>query len=136
MLRLFGANIGKNVIIKPGVNIKYPWKLKVGNQCWIGEGVWIDNLDQVIIEDNVCLSQGSFLLCGNHNFNKTSFNLMIAPINIKQGSWIGAKAIVGPGVTIKSHAVLSMGSVTSKDLNSYSIYRGNPAQPVGKRDIK
>jgi len=136
LLRLFGANIGKNVIIKPGVNIKYPWKLKVGNQCWIGEGVWIDNLDQVIIEDNVCLSQGSFLLCGNHNFNKTSFNLMIAPINIKQGSWIGAKAIVGPGVTIKSHAVLSMGSVTSKDLNSYSIYRGNPAQPVGKRDIK
>lgn len=135
-MRLFGANIGKNVIIKPGVNIKYPWKLKVGNQCWIGEGVWIDNLDQVIIEDNVCLSQGSFLLCGNHNFNKTSFNLMIAPINIKQGSWIGAKAIVGPGVTIKSHAVLSMGSVTSKDLNSYTIYRGNPAQPVGKRDIK
>ena len=62
ILKLFGAKVGSGVIIKPGVNIKYPWKLKIGDFCWIGEGVWIDNLDDVEISNNVCLSQGSMLL--------------------------------------------------------------------------
>ena len=47
LLRLFGAKIGKGVVIKPCVNIKYPWKLRIGNYVWIGENVWIDNLDTV-----------------------------------------------------------------------------------------
>ena len=61
LLRFFGAKIGRNVIIKPAVNIKYPWKLSIGNNVWIGEYVWIDNLAYVAIEDNVCISQ-EFLL--------------------------------------------------------------------------
>lgn len=132
---MFGAKIGRNVVIKPKVNIKYPWKLSVGNHCWIGESVWIDNLDQVIIEDNVCLSQGAFLICGNHNYKTSSFDLMIAPITLKQGSWVGAKSIVGPGVTLESHAVLSLGSVASASLEAFSIYRGNPAIKIKERVI-
>lgn len=136
LLRLFGAKIGKNVVIKPKVNIKYPWKLTIGNHCWIGESVWIDNLSEVTIEDNVCVSQGAFLLCGNHNYKLSSFDLMIAPIILKEGSWIGAKSIVGPGVTIESHAVLSLGSVASSNLDSYNVYRGNPAVKIKERQIK
>src|SRR5690606_27570566 len=49
LLRLFGARVGKKVVIKPGVNIKYPWFLTIGDHCWIGENVWIDNLTAVII---------------------------------------------------------------------------------------
>jgi putative colanic acid biosynthesis acetyltransferase WcaF len=56
LLRLFGAKIGKGVVIKTDVNIKYPWLLKIGNYCWIGEKVWIDNLALVSISDNVCIS--------------------------------------------------------------------------------
>src|SRR5690606_31591615 len=100
VLRLFGAEIGDNVTIKPKVNIKYPWKLKIGNHCWIGEHVWIDNLENVTIEDHVCISQGAFLICGNHNYKKSSFDLIVSPIVLKEGSWIGAKSIVGPGVTV------------------------------------
>ena len=103
-MRLFGAKIGSNVTIKPGVNVKYPWKLKVGNNCWIGENVWIDNLDEVTLADNVCISQGAFLLCGNHNFKSSSFDLMLGPITIESGAWLGAKSIVCPGVTVASHA--------------------------------
>jgi putative colanic acid biosynthesis acetyltransferase WcaF len=136
LLRLFGAKIGKNVVMKPKVNIKYPWKLTIGNNCWIGENVWIDNLANVIIEDNVCVSQGAFLICGNHNYKLSNFDLMIAPITLKEGSWIGAKAIVGPGVTVNSHAVLALGSITSTDLDSFSIYRGNPAVKIKERIIK
>ena len=67
LLKLFGARIGRNVVIKPGVNIKYPWKLVIGDYSWIGEDVWIDNLSSVSIGNNACISQGAMLLCGNHN---------------------------------------------------------------------
>ena len=134
-LRVFGATVGKGVIIRQTVNIKYPWKLDIGNHCWIGEGVWIDNLDQVTMEDNVCISQGAYLLCGNHNYKSSSFDLMTAPIYLQQGSWIGAKAVVGPGVTLGSHAVLSLGAVATKDLEPYTVYSGNPAIAIHKREI-
>ena len=134
-LKCFGAKIGEGVVIKPGVNIKYPWKLTIGNQCWIGEGVWIDNLDQVTLEDHVCISQGAFLLCGNHNYKLSSFDLMTAPIILKEGSWVGAKGIVGPGVTMKSHSVLSLGSITTNNLEAYGVYRGNPAVKIKEREI-
>lgn len=132
-LRLFGAQVGEGVVIKPSVHIKYPWKLKIGSHCWIGEQVWIDNLDQVTLEDHVCISQGALLLCGNHNYKTETFDLMIAPILLKSGSWVGAKCSVGPGVTFHSHAILSMGSVATTDLEAYSIYRGNPAVKVKAR---
>ena len=132
-LRLFGAKVGRNVIVKPGVNIKYPWKLIVGSNCWIGENVWIDNLDTVTIQDNVCISQGAFLFCGNHNFKSTSFDLMVDAINIESGAWIGAKSIVCPGVTIFSHAILMAGSFANKDLEPYTIYKGNPAKKYKER---
>ena len=135
LLRLFGAQIGNNVVIKPNVNIKYPWKLKIGNHCWIGESVWIDNLENVVIGDNVCVSQGAFLICGNHNYKSSSFDLIVAPITLKEGSWIGAKSIVGPGVIVESHAVLSLGSVASSNLSSFAIYRGNPAVKIKERKI-
>jgi putative colanic acid biosynthesis acetyltransferase WcaF len=134
-LRVFGAQVGFGVVIRPHVEIKYPWKLIIGNHCWIGEHVWIDNLDQVVLGNHVCLSQGVFVLCGNHNYKSPSFDLMLGPVILKEGAWLGAKSIVGPGVTVGTHAVLSMGSVTSKDLNAYEIYRGNPAISVAIREI-
>ena len=135
LLRVFGATVGKKVVLKPNINIKYPWNLVIGNHCWIGEGVWIDNLDQVTLEDHVCISQGAFLECGNHNYKSSSFDLMTAPIYVKQGSWIGAKGIIGPGVTVGSHAVLSLGAVATKDLEPYTLsaYFLLPDNPLDDR---
>ncbi|WP_066759369.1 WcaF family extracellular polysaccharide biosynthesis acetyltransferase [Crocinitomix algicola] len=135
ILRLFGAKIGTGVVIKPGVNIKYPWFLSIGNYSWIGEDVWIDNLGKVQIGSNVCISQGALLLCGNHNYKKEKFDLMVGDIVLEDGVWIGAKALVTGGVVCETHAVLSAGSVTSKNLNSYSIYQGNPSRFVRERTI-
>lgn len=135
LLRLFGAKIGKGVVIKPSVNIKYPWNLSVGDYTWIGENVWIDNLVQVNIGSNVCISQGAMLLCGNHNYKKTTFDLMVGKITLEDGSWVGAQATVCPGVTMHSHAVLGVASVANHDLEAYSIYQGNPAQKVRDRII-
>ena len=136
LLRLFGAKIGKGVIIKPRVNIKYPWLLKIGNDVWIGENVWIDNLAKVILDDNVCISQGAMLLCGNHNYKKTTFDLMVNEIILEEGVWIGAKSVVCPGVTCKTHAILSVGSIANIDLEPYTIYQGNPAKKIRNRVIE
>jgi putative colanic acid biosynthesis acetyltransferase WcaF len=127
VLRLFGAKVGKRVVFKQRVVIKYPWFLTIGDETWIGENVWIDNLTNVTIGKNCCLSQGSMLLTGNHNFKKSTFDLVLKPIILEDGSWIGAKATVCPGVTVYSHAVLSVGSVATTDLQANGIYQGNPA---------
>ena len=135
LLRLFGAKIGRNVFIKPGVTIKYPWYLKTGDYVWIGEKVWIDNLAMVVLGNNVCLSQGAMLLCGNHDYTRASFDLMVKPILIEDGTWIGAKAVVCGGVTCRSHSVLAVSSVATENLLPYSIYQGNPARKVKERII-
>ena len=133
LLKLFGAEIGVGVVIKQGVNIKYPWFLKVGDFTWIGENVWIDNLAEVAIGCNVCISQGAMLLTGNHNYKKTTFDLILGKIVLEDGVWIGAKSIVCPGINCNSHSVLTVGSVATKNLEAFTINQGNPAINVGPR---
>ena len=136
LLKAFGAKVGRGVIIKPFVNIKYPWYLSIGNHVWIGENVWIDNLADVTIGNNACLSQGALLLTGNHNYTKSAFDLSINSIILEDGVWIGAKAIVCPGVICKSHSVLMIGSIATGDLQPYGIYTGNPAEKIKSRVIQ
>jgi putative colanic acid biosynthesis acetyltransferase WcaF len=133
LLRLFGARVGKGVNIKPSVNIKYPWRLTIGDYTWIGENVWIDNLDEVIIGKNCCISQGAMLLCGNHNYRKPTFDLVTGKITIQDGAWVGAYSIVCPGVTCKSHSLLAVNSVATRNLAAWGIYQGNPAIKVKER---
>ena len=135
LLRIFGGKVGRRVVIKPHVTIKYPWLLKIGNDVWIGENVWVDNLTMVTIGSNVCISQGAYLLTGNHDYSKSTFDLMIGKIVLEKGTWIGAKSIVCPGVTCKSHSVLAVGSVATKDLEEYGIYQGIPAIKIKQRII-
>lgn len=135
-LKLFGAKIGKGLIIKPSVNIKFPWKLTIGDHVWLGEHCWIDNLDRVTIGNNVCISQGAMLLTGNHDYTVPSFDYRNASIILEDGVWIGAKAVVCPGVTCKTHSILMVGSVATKDLEAYTIYQGNPAKEIRKRVFK
>lgn len=135
ILRLFGAKIGSGVVIKPKVNVKYPWFLSVENNTWIGENVWIDNLTDVTIGSNVCISQGAMLLTGNHDFKKKSFDLILGKITIADGAWVGAQAVVCPGVTCGTHSVLTVNSTATKNLEPYGIYQGNPAVFVRTRTI-
>ncbi|MGN7986680.1 WcaF family extracellular polysaccharide biosynthesis acetyltransferase [Pedobacter sp. 22226] len=134
-LELFGAKIGKEVRIKPGIHIKYPWKLEVGDYSWLAD-CYIDNLDHVKIGKNCCISQQAILITGNHNYKSTGFDLITSSIILEDGAWIGAAAKVGPGVILQSHSVLTLGSVTTKNLMPYSIYQGNPAVKIKERSIK
>lgn len=134
LLRSFGAKIGQGFVIKTNVNIKFPWKLTIGNDVWIGEGVWIDNLDKVTIGNDVCLSQGALLLTGNHDYKSSSFDYRNEPIYIEDGVWIGAKSVVCPGVICESESILTVGSIATKRLKSLGIYQGNPASYIRERE--
>jgi putative colanic acid biosynthesis acetyltransferase WcaF len=136
LLRLFGAKIGKRICLKPCVLIKSPWNLTIGDDCWIGEKVWIDNLDKVYIGNNVCISQGALLLTGNHDYTISSMPYRNAPITIEDGAWVGGKAVVCSGVTVHQNAILTVGSVATKDLEADGIYQGNPAVRIRERTIE
>jgi putative colanic acid biosynthesis acetyltransferase WcaF len=133
LLRRFGAQVGQGVRIKPGVKVKFPWRLIVGNHCWIGEGAWLDNLAMITLEDHVCLSQGVYLCTGNHNWKDPGFALILGAIYIETGSWIAAQAAIGPGVTVGQGAILCLGSVANHDLETMTIYAGSPAVLIKKR---
>jgi putative colanic acid biosynthesis acetyltransferase WcaF len=135
VLRLFGARIGSRVAIKPRVRIKFPWRLEVGDDSWIGEDVWIDNLEAVYIGSNVCLSQGAYICTGNHDWGSPTFDLIVKPVRVENCAWIAAKATITPGVTIGEGSVLSMGSVATSDLEPWGIYQGVPAKRVNQRRI-
>ena len=136
ILRRFGAKIGQSVRIKPGVRIKFPWRLTVGDHVWIGENAWIDNLAPVTIESHVCLSQEVYLCTGNHDWSDPNFQLITAEIYIEKSSWIAARAVIGPGVRVSQGAILALGSVTGCSLEAMTIYAGNPAQPIKKRTLQ
>ncbi|MDE5987550.1 MAG: WcaF family extracellular polysaccharide biosynthesis acetyltransferase [Prevotella sp.] len=136
LLKAFGARIGKGLVIKNNVIIKSPWNLTVGDYCWLGEGCWIDNLDKVTIGSNVCISQGALLLTGNHDYTNPSMPYRNAPIAVEDGAWIGAKTVVCPGVAVHRNAILTVGSVATKDMAENSIYQGNPAMKIRERRIE
>jgi putative colanic acid biosynthesis acetyltransferase WcaF len=128
--------VGHDVVIKPEVKITFPWKLALGDHVWLGEECWLLNLAPITIEADVCISQRAFLCTGNHNYKSPAFDLITKPIRVEQGAWIGASTFVGPGITVGTHAVLTAGSVATKDLEPYGIYQGNPAVRVKERVIE
>jgi putative colanic acid biosynthesis acetyltransferase WcaF len=133
LLRLYGAQVGHGLVIKPRVNIHFPWKLVLADHVWIGEEVFILNLEPITVGAHTCISQRVFLCTGNHDFRDPSFSYRNSPIFIGSGAWIGAAAVIGPGVKIGEDAVISMGTVVSTDVPRNSVLSGNPAKLKGKR---
>ena len=115
LLKLFGATIGKKVIIHPYTNIKYPWQLEIGDYSWIGARVWIDNIANVKIGKNCCISQDVYFCTGNHNFKKEEFDLMSEDITINDNCWVGAKSVLCPGVNLKENSIIKVNTTLKKN---------------------
>ena len=136
LLRLFGARIGQRVVIRQHVTVKYPWHLMVGDDCWIGEQVWIDDLTTVTLGTNVCLSQGAYLCTGNHDWTDPGFGLRVAPIVVEPGAWLGARAMLLPGVRLGEGAIATAGSVVTASVPAWTIVAGNPASFLKMRVLR
>lgn len=122
LLRLFGAEVGQGVVVKPRTRCKLPWRLAIGDHTWIGEGTWIDNIADVKIGSNVCISQGVYLCTGNHNWSKPTFDLELGSIVIADKVWVGAFVKVAPGTSIEEGAVVTMGSVVRGNISAWTIH--------------
>lgn len=133
LLRRFGAQVGKGVVIKPRVNIHLPWKLEVGDFTWLGEEAFILNLERVTIGSHCCISQRAFLCTGNHDFRQPDMPFRNRPITIEDGAWIGAQVFVAPGITIGEDAVIAAGSVVIHNIIAGMVCAGNPCKPQKQR---
>lgn len=132
----FGAKFGSGGALRRGVRITFPWRLEVGDNCWLGEDTWLLNLAPILVGNNVCISQRAFLCTGNHDWSSRSLALITAPITVEDGAWIGASAFIGPGVTVGTQCVVTAGSVVTHDLPPNTICMGNPCRPVKDRKIR
>ncbi|WP_245272246.1 WcaF family extracellular polysaccharide biosynthesis acetyltransferase [Xanthobacter sp. 126] len=133
LLRAFGAKIGRKARIKPTVRIVYPWKLEVGEYCWVGQRVDLYSLGPIIIGNNVCISQDSYLCTGSHDQRTTTFDIFEKPIVIGDEAWVASQSFIMPGVTIGRGAVVGVRSLVLHDVEAETVVVGQPARPVGKR---
>ena len=132
-LILFGAKIGKHVLIRPGVRVTYPWNLTIGDYVWIGDKVTLYSVAEISIGSHSCISQESYLCAGTHDYREVSFPFVSAPIRIAEECWIAARVFIGPGVEVGHAAVIGAGSIVTTNVETETIVVGNPAKFVGKR---
>lgn len=133
LLRLFGAKIGKKVLIRPTARVTYPWKLSIGDYSWIGDHVELYTLGKIEIGSNVAISQRSYLCTGSHDFAKPSYDIYALPITIGDQAWIASDVFIMPGVSIGFGCVVGTRSTVFHDLPTGKICYGNPAVPVRDR---
>ena len=134
ILKLFGAKIGKNVVIR-ACEVYFPWNLQIGNNVWIGFESNLYSLVPIYLGNNTCVSQRAFLCTGSHDVSDTRFSLLVGEIKVCDGAWVSANCFVGPGVTIEDGAVAAAGSVVVKNLPKMTICAGNPCKPKKDRII-
>lgn len=131
-LRLFGAEVGEGVIIRPRTRIKFPWKLRVGDHAWIGEGVWIHNQDQVTIGHDAVVSQDTFITTGSHA-HRTDMGLITKPVTIDDGAWVTSRCVVTGGVTVGRSALVQPTTLVNRDINPNTVIGPGEIVVKGRR---
>lgn len=133
ILRVFGAEIGKNSNIYASVKIWAPWNLKVGTFTTIGPKVDCYNQGRVIIGSNVIVSQKSYICASSHDCTISNFPLILKPVTIEDQAWIAADAFIGPGVIVGEGAVVGARASVFRDVSPWTIVGGNPARFIKNR---
>lgn len=133
LLRLFGAKIGRGVVIRPSVTLTYPWKVSIGDYSWIGDDVTLYSLGEIQIGSNVVISQKSYLCAASHNYSKEDFPIWAKRIVVEDECWLATDVYVAPGVIIGKGTIVGARSSVFKDLAAMKICLGNPAHPVKNR---
>lgn len=136
LLRLFGAKIGKNVIIRPTARITYPWKVSIGDYSWIGDDVVLYSLGNIKIGENTVISQRSYICTGTHDYNSEDFRIYAEDINIGSKCWLATDVYIAPGITIEDGVVVGARSSVFSDLDANKVYVGSPAKSIKNRKLE
>lgn len=133
LLRLFGAKIGKGVLIRSSARITYPWKLVIGDHSWVGDDTVVYNLERVEIGSNVAIAHRVYLCTGSHDYEDPQFSISASPIIIEDQVWLPNDVFVGPGVRIGQGTVVGARSTVFHDLPPMMLCYGNPAKSIRPR---
>ena len=133
LLRLFGARIGKGVVLRPTMRTQFPWKVEIGDHAWIGDDVVLYSLGPITIGENAVVSQKSYLCTGSHLANDVTFTIYSEPIVIEPEAWVATDVYVGPGVTIGRGTIVGARSSVFKDLPAGKVCVGSPAKVIRDR---
>jgi putative colanic acid biosynthesis acetyltransferase WcaF len=136
ILRLFGANIGFDVLIYPSALIECPWNLVLANNSVIGDGVRLYALGPIFVGEHSVISQRAHLCAGSHDYTDPRMPLLRPPITIGHGVWICTEAFIGPGVTVGDRAVVGARSVVTGNMPEDMVCAGNPCRPIRKRIVR
>ncbi|WP_316153688.1 putative colanic acid biosynthesis acetyltransferase [Cupriavidus sp. BIC8F] len=133
ILRIFGAKVGEGVLVRPSVRITYPWKVTLGDYCWIGDNVNLYSLGPITIGKNAVVSQESYLCTGDHDYSDPAFAIRAKPITVGPEAWVAAGTFIAPGVSIGQAAVIGARSFVFSDMPAATICYGSPCAPARPR---
>ncbi|OZI30521.1 colanic acid biosynthesis acetyltransferase WcaF [Bordetella genomosp. 10] len=133
LLRLFGAEVGRKVLVRASARITYPWKVRIGDYSWIGDDVVLYSLGRIDIGSHAVVSQRSYLCAGDHDAAMPDFPIRGLPVIVEDGAWIATDVFVGPGVTVRKDAVVGARSSVFKDVPAGMICHGTPCRPIRPR---
>lgn len=128
LLRAFGAKIGKGVLIRSTARVTYPWKVELGNHCWIGDHAELYSLGPITIGDHAVVSQRSYLCAATHDYTDITFPLVAKRIVVEQEAWIATDCFIAPGVTIGNASIIGARSTVLTNVPPASVYVGSPAR--------
>ena len=135
LLRLFGANIGRGVVVRPTARFTYPWKVTIGDYSWVGDDVVFYSIDRIIIGNHAVISQKSYLCTASHDMQQHEFPLTTAPIKIGNGVWVATDCFIAPGVTIGANTVVGARSSVFRNLPSQQVAWGTPCKARHPREM-
>lgn len=135
LLRLFGAQIGKGVVIRPTARFTYPWKVAIDDYSWIGDNVVFYSVDQIQVGCHCVISQKSYLCTGSHDLQNHNSSLITAPIKIGNGVWVASDCFVAAGVTIGANSVIGARSSVFRNIPQKKVAWGTPCIPRHSREI-
>jgi len=136
LLRLFGANLGKNTKVAASATVWAPWNLTMEDNSTLADRVDCYCVAPIRIGAHSTISQYSFLCGASHDFEHPNMLLTIAPITIGRQVWVCADVFVAAGVEIGEGAVVGARSSVFKNLPPWKVCSGNPAEPRRDRVVR
>ncbi|ABA23481.1 transferase hexapeptide repeat protein [Trichormus variabilis ATCC 29413] len=133
LLRLFGARIGRGVVVRPTARFTFPWKVTIGDYSWVGDDVVLYSLDEIHIGQHCVISQKSYLCTGSHDIQDPTFRLKVAGITIGNGAWVATDCFIAPGVEIGANAVIGARSSVFTNMPAGQVCWGSPCRPQHPR---
>jgi putative colanic acid biosynthesis acetyltransferase WcaF len=133
LLKLFGANLGRGVRIRPTTLVEIPWNLTIGDDAIIGDYAILYSLGHITIGARTTISQYAHLCAGTHDHKSHRFPLLKPPIVVGQDAWIAADAFIAPGVTVGDRAVVGARATVVRDVPPDQIVVGPAATAIKER---